>query len=209
MQIGSERCFHGFTGWSRIIFPHAKFGGSGTISGRHDCRRCKNSNKFAQNLKCRLPKTAGNPSFWQSRRYNCAVLSTLGSFSDWFEALIILLHYRMVGGHGPRATSHTRLRARDHDYASSTLIGGKGAGGKSSLHCALEGPTDPTKLSECKMDVKFTWHQMGHVSWSLGCFSKTTRRPWHSKILQLLTYYISSCEIRARHDWKFIDIAFG
>ena len=37
-----------------------------------------------------------------------------------------------------RATSHTRLRARD---TSSTLIGGKGGAGPSSLHTALEGPT--------------------------------------------------------------------
>ena len=37
-----------------------------------------------------------------------------------------------------RATSHTRLRARDH-YTSSTLIGGKGGAGPSSLHTMLEG----------------------------------------------------------------------
>ena len=39
-----------------------------------------------------------------------------------------------------RATSHTRLRARDH-YISSTLIGGKGGAGPSSLHTTLEGPS--------------------------------------------------------------------
>ena len=39
-----------------------------------------------------------------------------------------------------RATSHTRLRARDH-YTSSALIGGKGGAGPSSLHSTLEGPT--------------------------------------------------------------------
>ena len=39
-----------------------------------------------------------------------------------------------------KATSHTRLRAHDH-YTSSTLIGGKGGGGPSSLHTTLEGPT--------------------------------------------------------------------
>jgi hypothetical protein len=58
-----------------------------------------------------------------------------------------------------RATSHTRLRARDH-YTSSTLIGGKGG------------------VCECNMDVEstwiLTWHRMDHVSWSLGLFSKTT-----------------------------------
>ena len=40
-----------------------------------------------------------------------------------------------------RATSHTRLRARDH-YISSTLIGGKGGAGPSSLHTTLEGPME-------------------------------------------------------------------
>ena len=29
-------------------------------------------------------------------------------------------------------------------------------------------------VCECKMDVEPTWHQMGHVSWSLGLCSKTT-----------------------------------
>ena len=40
-----------------------------------------------------------------------------------------------------RATSHTRLRARDH-YTSSTLIGGKGGARPSLLHTVLEGPTE-------------------------------------------------------------------
>ena len=40
-----------------------------------------------------------------------------------------------------RATSHTRLRAHDQ-YTSSTLIGGKGGAGPSSLHTTLEGPTE-------------------------------------------------------------------
>ena len=40
-----------------------------------------------------------------------------------------------------RATSHTRLRARDH-YTSNTLIGGNDEAGPSSLHTTLEGPTE-------------------------------------------------------------------
>ena len=40
-----------------------------------------------------------------------------------------------------------RLRARD---TSSTLIGGKGGAGPSSLHTTLEGPTE--WVCECKMD---------------------------------------------------------
>ena len=40
-----------------------------------------------------------------------------------------------------RATSHTRLRARDH-YTSSTHIGGKGESAPSLLHTPLEEPTE-------------------------------------------------------------------
>ena len=40
-----------------------------------------------------------------------------------------------------RPASHTRLRAHDH-CTSSTLIGGKGWAGPSSLHTTLEGPTE-------------------------------------------------------------------
>jgi hypothetical protein len=41
-----------------------------------------------------------------------------------------------------RATSHTRSRACDL-YTSSTLVGGKGGAGPSSLlHTTLEGPTE-------------------------------------------------------------------
>ena len=73
-----------------------------------------------------------------------------------------------------RATSHTRLRARDH-YTSSTLIGGKRRSrSKFKLHTKLEGPMEG--VCECEMDVKSTWipmwHQMDHVSWSLGLFLK-------------------------------------
>ena len=42
--------------------------------------------------------------------------------------------------HNLRAISHTRLRACD--YYASTLIGGKGGAGPSSLHTTLEGPTE-------------------------------------------------------------------
>ena len=74
-----------------------------------------------------------------------------------------------------RATLHTRLRARDR-CTPSTLVGGKGGAGPSSLHTTLEGPTECVK---CKMmDVKSTWistwHRMDRVSWSLGVYSKTT-----------------------------------
>ena len=58
-------------------------------------------------------------------------------------------------------------------FTSSTLIGGKGGSGPSSLHTTFEGTNG---VCECKMDVKSTriptLHQMDRVSWSLGLFSK-------------------------------------
>ena len=75
-----------------------------------------------------------------------------------------------------RATSPTRLRARDH-CTLSTLVGGKGGVGPSSLHIVLEGHN---KVSECTMDIKFTWiltwQQTNNISWSFGLFSQTTAR---------------------------------
>jgi hypothetical protein len=72
-----------------------------------------------------------------------------------------------------KAASHTRLRAHDH-CTSSTLIGGKGRAGPSSLHTTLEGPT---KYVNGKMEVKSTWiptwHQMDRVPWSLDYFQKS------------------------------------
>jgi hypothetical protein len=54
-----------------------------------------------------------------------------------------------------RATSHVRLSACDH-HTSSTLVGGQGEAGPSSLlHTTLEGPTEG--VCECEMDVKSTW----------------------------------------------------
>ena len=47
-------------------------------------------------------------------------------------------------GHDPlTATSHTRLKARDHYTPStSTLIGGKGGAGPSLFHTTFEGRTE-------------------------------------------------------------------
>ena len=74
-----------------------------------------------------------------------------------------------------RATSHTRLRACDH-YTSSTLIGTWKRESQSKFASHYTWGTNGAH--KCKMDVKSTWiptwHQMDHVSWSLGLFSKTT-----------------------------------
>ena len=84
-------------------------------------------------------------------------------------------NFYVIGSACNSTTSHTRVRARDH-YTSSTLIGGKGGAGPSSLlHTTARGTN---RVCECKMDVTSTWiptwHRMGHVSRSLGLFSKTT-----------------------------------
>ena len=57
----------------------------------------------------------------------------------WFY--IAKLPWEVFQGHGQlRATFHTRTRALDH-CTSSTLIGGKGGAGPSSLHTMFERPT--------------------------------------------------------------------
>ena len=82
---------------------------------------------------------------------------------------------RFLGITGWEPTSHIRLRARDH-YTSSTLIGGNGGAGPSSLLHTYAWGTDGVCV--CKMEAKSTWiptwHRKDHVSWSLGLFSKTT-----------------------------------
>ena len=61
---------------------------------------------------------------------------------------------------------------------SSTLVGGKRRAGPSSLlPTTLEGPTEyyvNTRWMGCLHGFLPTWHQMDHVSWSLGLFLKTT-----------------------------------
>ena len=66
------------------------------------------------------------------------------------ERLSLIIDFSLRGSIGYlRASSHTRLGARDH-YTS--IIGGKGGAAPSLLHTTLEGATEYT--SECKMDVK-------------------------------------------------------
>ena len=116
-----------------------------------------------------------------------------------------------------RATSHTRLRARDQ-YIPSTLVGGKGRTSPCSLHTTtLEGPTEC--VSECKMDVKsmwvLTWHRTDRfmVSWIifknhlLEVGLTQSWRHWHSECSQPFIYSILSCvrthliEIRLNSIW--------
>ena len=81
------------------------------------------------------------------------------------------LSYFHVGLH-IMVPSYARLRAHDHS-SSSTLIGGKGRAGPSSL---LHYTRETNGVCECTMDVKSTWipiwHVMDHVSWSLGFIFK-------------------------------------
>jgi hypothetical protein len=74
-----------------------------------------------------------------------------------------------------RATSHTRLRACDH-YTSSTLVGGKGGAGPSSLRTTLEGPTEYVNARWLESPDKFlrgiAWVMFhGHLDY----FQKTSR----------------------------------
>ena len=70
-------------------------------------------------------------------------------------------------------TLHTRLRARDR-HISSTFIGGMKW--RSQFKFASHYAWGTDRVCDCKMDVKSTWnptwHQMDHVSWSLGLFQK-------------------------------------
>ena len=102
-----------------------------------------------------------------------------------------------------RATSHTRLRTRDH-CTSSTLIGGKGGAGASSLHTMLEGPTEYVNARWMYIRLGFLhgikWIMFhGELDYfqkaSLGgrLNKKIIGRPWHSEHSQLLIYLIWSC----------------
>jgi hypothetical protein len=72
-----------------------------------------------------------------------------------------------------RATSHMRPRARDH-YTPSTLIGGKGGVGPSSLHTTLEKPTEymnarfeePMKY----MNARLTIYMDSYMALNGSCF---------------------------------------
>ena len=50
-----------------------------------------------------------------------------------------------------RATSHTRLRAREHN-TSSTLIGGRSGTDPSLLHNMYEGPCEPKMVPTCVLN---------------------------------------------------------
>jgi hypothetical protein len=73
-----------------------------------------------------------------------------------------------------RATSHTKLRARDHYTSNHSQWWKRWSQSKFASHHTW----GTNGVCECKMDVKSTWtyawHRMDHVSWSLGLLSKTT-----------------------------------
>ena len=82
-------------------------------------------------------------------------------------------HAFQLPSHRVRPTSHMRLRAHDR-YTSSTLIGGKGGSGPSSLPTTLEGPQQYVNARWMVESTWIpTWHRMDHASWSLGLFSNT------------------------------------
>jgi hypothetical protein len=103
---------------------------------------------------------------------------------------------------GLRATSHTRLRAQDK-CTSSTLVGGKGGAGPSSLHTTLEGPTEHvnarwmSSLHGFLHGIKWTMCH-GHLDYfqksSLGGrFNTKIGRPCCIECSQSLIYSNLSC----------------
>jgi hypothetical protein len=78
-----------------------------------------------------------------SKRHEQYLLS-YNNFAElnWHKPLVLRWADRALSQSKLRATSYMRLRAHDH-FISSTLIGGKGGAGPSSLlHTTLEGPTE-------------------------------------------------------------------
>ena len=115
------------------------------------------------------------------------------------------------------ATSHTRLRARDH-HTSSILIGGESGAGPSSRHTTLEGPTE---YVNGWMDGKI--YMVSYMASSGSCFVVTwtilknyclevgrtqNRETMAFRILTTVgLFYFIMCE--DPHESKFIEIAFG
>jgi len=91
---------------------------------------------------------------WQLK-FLCSASGCIGLFNhvdcwvhNWADSPMSFEHMLVL-----RATSHTRLRAHNQ-CTSSTLIGGNGTAGPSSLHTLLEGPME---YVNALMDVKSTW----------------------------------------------------
>ena len=124
-----------------------------------------------------------------------------------------------------RVTSYTRLRARDQ-YTSSTLIGGKGGAGPSSLHTTLEGPTEYIKWmqDECKVYMDSYMASNGTcfmVTWTIfkshllevGLTQNQETMTFWTLIIVGLSYFImrddstwieihwNSIWLRTRHVW--------
>jgi hypothetical protein len=140
----------------------------------------------------------------------------LGDFEfayKWFQSKLL------------KATSHMRLRARDH-YTSSTHWWKRWSWSKFASHYAW----GTNGVCERKMDVKSicmpTWHQMDHVSWLLGLFSKTASstifnilREWdplkiilaiwppksHVRLINTRSYFRRVVSIKMRVCWAGID----
>ena len=104
------------------------------------------------------------------------------------------------------ATSQTRLRARDQ-YTSSTVIGGKGGVGPSTLHTTLEGPKEYVMQDGCRVHVD------SYMASNRSCFMVTWNifknhilevdlthnqgGPWHSERSQpficSIVSYVRTC----------------
>ena len=103
----------------------------------------------------------------------CRDIPTLLSCATLYIATltIIILYFSVHSNWGP--AFHTR----DWEPVTITIQAllsfvGKGGAGPSSLHIALEGLTEYVNARWMRKSAWIpTWHQMDHVTWSLGLFS--------------------------------------
>ena len=114
-----------------------------------------------------------------------------------------------------RATSHMRLRARDH-YTSSTLIGGKGgAGVQVRFTLCLREQLSMWMQDGCNMDPYMASNELCFmVSWTIFTNHLLhVNLPQNQETMALRTlttvdlFYFSMYE--DPHEWTFIDMAFG
>ena len=142
------------------------------------------------------------------QRIACACTQTSVFETAWFSNLSPLCMKQIL-----RASSHTRLRARDQytSGTSSTLIGGKGGARPSSLHAMLKGDQRSMWMQDgYKVYMDLHMVSNDHVSWSLK-LSSNIRIWWifeYSKIylnIESSKYIYSNIQIfiKSSNKWYF------
>ena len=102
--------------------------------------------------RCKWPLSGGRVKLWSRASYRLRRLQHIiyGQITFVYSQQLYLWSNEQ-GEPTVRATSHTRLRARDHSLQALPLVENGGVG-PSSLHTVLEGPKEG--VCECKVDVK-------------------------------------------------------